>query len=101
MTEDPPPSNGVRFTLELARGGADGRYEYRGAARIAERDIALKVDVVVDGESISVFAAALPDSGEREKKLEKVALAFVRTAVRSAIVRGQSMPRRVQRCREG
>ncbi len=99
MTPEPTPENGVRFTLELQRSAPNGPYAYRGAARIAEQELALNVTVSVDGETVTVTGAAPPAADELHQKLAKLALALVRTAVRSAVVRGQAVPRRVQRWR--
>jgi hypothetical protein len=94
------PENGVRFTLELLRGAKDGRYRYSGFARKSATEIPLTVDVVVTGEEVAVSASAAEDAGEIGKALAKVAVPLVRTAVRSAVVRGHSVPRQVQRWRD-
>lgn len=96
------PDHGVRFTLELARGAAEAQvHRYRGAARLANGEVALEVEVRVDGDEVAVTAAASScEDAALGGRLARAVVPLVRTVTRSAAVRGQPLPRRIQRWRE-
>lgn len=90
------PDHGVRFTLELERGAGVDHGSYVGAARLPGRDVALAFDVHVAGDVVTVSSRCAEGTDTR---LVTVAGTLLRTTVRSAMVRGQALPRRVQRWR--
>ncbi|MBM4358947.1 MAG: hypothetical protein FJ096_12655 [Deltaproteobacteria bacterium] len=98
MDTDRSPTHGLRLTLELERGASGASLRYLGAVRAAEGDIPVVADVSIDADQVAVQLSTLGmplDDG-----LAKLAAPLIRAAVRSAVVRGQPPPRRVQRWRE-
>jgi hypothetical protein len=92
------PTNGIRLTLELERGSEPARPRYRGALRSVGGETALVAALSIDGDQVTVEVAS--ETGPLDAALAKVVVPLVRSAVRSAVVRGQTPPRRIQRWRE-
>lgn len=95
------PVHGVRFTLEL--GHADeGGARYRGRALGPGLAVELEARVTRSGDDVSVevVGEATEGTSSEAATIAKLAGPIVKTAVRSAVVRGQPPPRRIQRWRE-
>ena len=102
MSDDGGPERGLRFTLDRSRGDSTSPCRYTGSARGADLEVRLEATVFVEGEDVKVEVAGEPVQGSAEVavRVARTAVPLVRTAVRSAVVRGQAPPRRIQRWRE-
>lgn len=98
MDAPPAPEHGVRLTLELERGLDPARPSYRGEVRSPAGTKHVHAAVRLDGEQVTVELES--GDGPLEEALAKVVRPLVRSAVRSAVVRGLPPPRRIQRWRE-
>jgi len=102
MSAEAGPGHGLRFTLDRTRGDATGPCRYTGTVLGSDVEIRLEATVALEGDDVKVevFGEPLVGSPEDAARLARAAIPLLRTVVRSAVVRGQLPPRRIQRWRE-
>ncbi|MBM4376858.1 MAG: hypothetical protein FJ095_17385 [Deltaproteobacteria bacterium] len=102
MSADPGPDHGLRFTLDRRRGDTTGPCRYSGSVLGSDLEVRLEATVALEGEDVKVEVVGEPVVGSPEDaaRVARAAIPLLRTVVRSAVVRGQTPPRRIQRWRE-